>query len=113
MTQSTLNNLHPNEYNEALHCHPCADKLDRCVGRCNNLNDLSNKVYVPIKTIYLNLGVFNKITGINESKTLTKHMSCEYKCKLCGRSCNPDQWWKNNKCPCECKKRHVCEKDYV
>ena len=26
---------------------------------------------------------------------------------------NPDQWWNNNKCQCECKKRHVCEKDCI
>ena len=31
------------------------------------------------------------ITGINESKTLTKHISCEYRCKFDGRKCNPDQ----------------------
>ena len=29
------------------------------------------------------------------------------------RKCNSDQWWNNNKCLCECKKRHVCEKDYI
>ena len=23
------------------------------------------------------------------------------------------QWWNNNKCRCECKKIHVCEKNYV
>ena len=23
------------------------------------------------------------------------------------------QWWNNDKCRCECKKIHVCEKDYV
>ena len=53
------------------------------------------------------------ITGINESKTLTKHISCECKCKFDGRNCNSDQWWNNDKCWCECKKRHVYEKDYV
>ena len=31
------------------------------------------------------------ITGINESETLTKHISCERKCKLDGRKCNSDQ----------------------
>ena len=30
----------------------------------------------------LNLSVFNTITGINESKTLTKHISCKCKCKF-------------------------------
>ena len=54
-------------------------KLDRCVGSCNTFNDLSNKLCVPNKTEDLNLIVFSMITGINESKTLTKHKSCECK----------------------------------
>ena len=37
------------------------------------------------------------ITGINESKTLTKHISCECKCKFDGRKCDPNQWWNNDK----------------
>ena len=44
------------------------------------------------------------ITGINESKTLTKHISCKCKCKFNGRKSNSDQWCNNNKCRCECKK---------
>ena len=38
-------------------------------------------------------------------------MSCEYKCRFDVRKCNWDQWWNNNKCRYECKKRHVCEND--
>ena len=53
------------------------------------------------------------ITGINESKTLTKHISCKCKCRFDARKCNSDQWWNNDKCRCQCKKRHVCEKDYT
>ena len=30
------------------------------------------------------------ITGINESKTLSKHISCQYKCKFDGRKYNSD-----------------------
>ena len=44
----------------------------------NTLNDLPNTVCVPKKTEYLNLHVFNMISGINESKTLTKHISCNW-----------------------------------
>ena len=62
------------------------------------------------KTEDLNLRMFNMITGINESKILTKHISCKCKCKFDGRKCNSGQWWNNNKCWCECKKHHVCEK---
>ena len=53
--------------------------------KCNSLSDLSSKVCVPNKTEDLNLSVFNIITGINESKTLTKHISFEYKCKFDGK----------------------------
>ena len=52
-------------------------------------------------------------TGINESKILTKHISSECKGKFDGRKCNSDQWWINNKCQCESKKRHLREKDYI
>ena len=63
MTQPSIINLHPNEYSQEFHYYPFAVKLDRCVGSCNTLNDLSNKVCVPNKTKDLNLSVFNKITG--------------------------------------------------
>ena len=53
-------NLHPNEYSQEIHCYPFAVKSDRRVGSFNILHDLSNKVFVP-----------------NETKTLTKHISCE------------------------------------
>ena len=51
--------------------------VGRYVGSCNTLNGLSNKVCVPDKTEDLNLSVFNIITGINESETLKKHISCK------------------------------------
>ena len=61
----------------------------------------------------LNLSVFNTITGINESKLLTKHISCECKCKFDRAKCNSNQWWNNDKCRCECKKHNICEKYYI
>ena len=85
MTQPTLINLHPNECSLEFHYYPFAVKLDRSAGSCNILNDLSNKVCVPNKTEDLNLSVFTMITGINELKTLTKHISCKCKCTFDGR----------------------------
>ena len=98
MIQSALINFHPNEYSQEFHYYPFAVKLERCVGSCNTLNDLSNKVCVPNKTEDLNLSLFNMITGINESKTLTKQISCECKCRFDERKCNSYQWWNNDKC---------------
>ena len=85
MTQLTLINLHPNEYIERLHYYPFAVNLDRCMGSFNTLNDLSSKVCVPNKTEDLNLSAFNMITGINESKILTKYITCECKYSFDGR----------------------------
>ena len=91
MIQTTLINLHLNEYSQEFHYYPFVVKLDRCVGSFNTRNDLSNKMPFSNKAEYLNLSGFNMITGINESKTLTKHISCEYKCRLDGRKGNSDQ----------------------
>ena len=92
MTQPILINLPPNEYTQEFYYYLSAVKLDRCVGSCNTLNDLSNKVYVPNKTEDLNLSVFNMITRINELKTLTKRISCACKCIFDGTKCNSDHW---------------------
>ena len=85
MTQPTLINLHPKEYTQELHYYPFAVNLDRCVGSCNTLNDLSNKVCISNKTKDLNLSVFNMITGINESKVLTKHVPRKCACRFDSR----------------------------
>ena len=113
MTQPTLINLHSNEYSQEFPYYPFGVKLGRSIGSCNTLNYLSDKICVSNRTEDLNISKFNMNTGINESKTLTKHIPRECKCKLDGRKCNSDQWWNNDKCRCDCKKRHVCEKDYV
>ena len=53
------------------------------------------------------------ITVINESKILTKHISCERKCKLGGTKCNSNQMWNNNKYQCECKKSILYVKNII
>ena len=65
MIEPTLFNLHPIEYSQEFHYYQFAVKLDGCVGSCNTLNDLSNKVCIPNKTEDLNLTVFNMIARIN------------------------------------------------
>ena len=85
--QPALTNLHSNECSQKLHYYPFAVKLDRCVGSCNTLNDISNKVLAPNKTEGLSLSVFNMITEINYSKALTEHIC---KCRFVGGVCNSD-----------------------
>ena len=50
--------------------------------KCNTLNELFNQICVRNKTQDLNISMFNIITGINESKTLTRYISCEWKYKF-------------------------------
>ena len=56
--QAILINLHPNESCQEFHYYPFQVKLDRGVGSCNTLNDLSNKVCIANKLEDLNLSVF-------------------------------------------------------
>ena len=97
MIQPTLISLHTDEYSQEFHYYPFLVELGRCAGSYNTITDLSNKVCVPNKTEDLSVNVFIMITGINESKTLTKHISCECKCKLDETKCKSKQWWNNNK----------------
>ena len=56
------------------------------------------------------------MTRINKSKTLTKHIPMECKCKFGGKKCKWDQKWNNNKYWCECedsKERCMCEKYHI
>ena len=112
MIQPTLNNLHANEYSQEFHYYLFAVKLDRCVKSCITLNDSSNKVCIPNKTIFKSKR-FQHITGKNESKTLTKDISCECKCKFDGRRCNSNKKGDKDKCWYECKEHHIYEKDYI
>ena len=116
MIQTILLNLHPNESTQELNYYPFGVNLDRCVGSCNTLNNQSNRVWVPNKTEDLNIHVFKIITGINESKILTKHISCKWECQFDGRKSYPDQKWNNYKCWCECnnlRKKFVCSKKII
>ena len=82
--QPTLIILHPNEHSQEFHFYPFTIKLDRCAGSCKILNDLSNQLCISNKTEESNLRIFNMTTNINECKTVTKHISCQCKCKFDG-----------------------------
>ena len=54
-----------NEYSQEFCYYPFEVKSDRCLGSCNTLKDLSNKVCIPDKTEDLNLSMFIMITEKN------------------------------------------------
>ena len=78
--------------------NPFVVNLDKCAGSCNTLDDLSSRVCVSNEIEDLKFRCFNMITRINESRILTKHISCKCECKFDGRKCNLNQRWNNDKC---------------
>ena len=81
--------------------------------KCKIRPNLINLQCFSNKTNNLNLSVFSLITGINVAKTLRMHTSYECKCKFDKTNCKSNKQWNNDKCQCECKKHHICEKEYV
>ena len=57
----------------------------------NNIEDPFDKMCALNKIEDVNLNVFNMIKGINESRTLAKHISCEFRCEFDVRKCNSIQ----------------------
>ena len=62
------------------------------------------------KTKDIIVKVFNMITNKNEAKTMTNHISCDFRCKFNSKICNSNQKWNNKTCQCECKNYHQCNK---
>ena len=46
------------------------------------------------------------ITNKNEAKTMTKHVSCDFKSKFNSTKCNSNQKWNDKICQCERKNYH-------
>ena len=74
-----------------------------CNGSGSALDGFSSRIYLSNETGDVNLNVFNMITKILVSKSLTKHTLCNYKCKCDGRKCNSNQ--KSNKELCRCESK--------
>ena len=52
------------------------------------------------------------ITNKNEAITMTKHISCDCKCKFNSTTYNSNQKWNNRMCQYKCKNYHKCKNDY-
>ena len=58
----------------------------------------------------INVKAFYMLTNKNEAKTMTKHISCDCKCKFNSSICNSNQKWNNKRCQYEYKNYHKCKK---
>ena len=91
MTRHTFINLHPNKYSQQSRYYPFVVNLNRCIGSCNTLGNLSRIVCFPNEREDLNLLAFYMLTGVNESRILTKHISCKYKFKFHSKTCKSNR----------------------
>ena len=62
-----------------LNYFPFTAGLGKCNGSYNDADDLSTKLYVPIKAKGINATVFNKITSLNKAKTFEKDILLDFK----------------------------------
>ena len=85
LVRPTLINLNTME----LKYCPSIISLDICTGSCNVV---SPKICVPKETKDINVKAITMITK-NEAKTMTKHTSCDCKCKFNSTTCNSNQKW--------------------
>ena len=68
---------------------------------------LIKKVFVMLLISIVSASYHTKCVSLAcVSKTLTKHVSCECKCKFDGRKYNSNKKWDNDKSRCEFKKHH-------
>ena len=105
MVRSTLIDMNPNE----LKCYPFMISLNKCTRSCNVL---SSKICLAKKTKDPNVKSFNMVTNRDEALAMTKHVSCDCKCKLNSTTCNSKQKWNNKTCQCECNNYYKFEKGY-
>ena len=56
--------------------------------RTGSFNVLSPKICVPKETKDIDVKAFNLIINKNETKIMTEHVSCDYKCKFNSTTCD-------------------------
>ena len=74
-----------------LNYHSLMISLDKCIGSCNAVDDLSMKTCLPSKTKDENVKVFDMIIRIHGAKALIKHITHNSKCKFNSTTCNSNQ----------------------
>ena len=81
MVKPTLIDFNPVE----VRYYPFMISLDKCTGSCIVV---SPKICVLKEAKDVNIKAFNATAKKIEAKTMTKHISCNCKCKLNSTTCN-------------------------
>ena len=62
--------------------YPFSIKINKCSGKCNNINNPYAKICVPDVIKDLNFKVFNLMSRTNETRFIKWHEKCKCKCRL-------------------------------
>ena len=97
--------------------YPFSIKVNKCSGRCNNINDPYAKLCVPDTIKIINVKVFNLMSWSNPTKRIKWYETCKCKCRLDASVCNNKQRWDEDKCRCECREeltgKERCDKGFI
>ena len=96
--------------------HPFNIKVNKCSGKCNNINDPYARICTPDVVKNLNVKVLNLMTLTNGTRHIKWHETCKCICRLDGIICNSKQRWNEDKCRCEYKElidKGVCDKGFI
>ena len=62
--------------------YPFTVSANNCSGSCNTFDDSYSWICVRNKVKNLNLKVFNLMSGVNETRFIVQHESCNFECEL-------------------------------
>ena len=88
---------------------PYKIKVDRCVGSCNDVNNLYFKVCSPDIVKNISVKVFDLISRKKVLRNVTFHKICKCDCLLDEKVSNNRQKWNKEKCRCECLEIKNCD----
>ena len=60
--------------------YPFTISVNKCRGSCNIMRDPYARFFVPNNVKNMNVKVFNLISGVNKTRFIVQHESCECKC---------------------------------
>ena len=82
--------------------YPFTTSVDKCGGSCDTIDDPYAEDCVSNKVKNMNIKVFNLMSGVNETRFLVQHESCECKCGLDESVCYSKKKWNHNECRYAC-----------
>ena len=86
--------------------------IDRCIGSCNNKNNLYFKACLPDSIKNITVKFLDLISQKFIFKNISFHKSCKCGCLLDEKVCNNLQKFNKNKCRCQCLKIKKCKIGY-